>query len=135
MKIFSHIEEIQNVEPCCIALGNFDGVHVGHQALIMKTVERAKEREMKSLFKPTTQDNLEDISSQAMFDTLSNHSFVLFVRDGRTLLTYSLKIVGCKVTVLDQGGNFTQMVAFVILQQLDQGQLILEMVKYQEILI
>ena len=48
MKIFSHIEEIQNVEPCCIALGNFDGVHVGHQALIMKTVERAKEREMKS---------------------------------------------------------------------------------------
>ena len=43
MKIFNSIEEIENIRPCCIALGNFDGVHAGHQALIRRAVEKAKE--------------------------------------------------------------------------------------------
>ena len=48
MKTFNSIEEIRDIEPCCIALGNFDGVHAGHQALILKAVEKAKQRNMKS---------------------------------------------------------------------------------------
>ncbi len=48
MKIFNSLEEIQNISPCSIALGNFDGVHVGHQALILQAVDKAKELNIKS---------------------------------------------------------------------------------------
>lgn len=48
MKIFNNIDEIRDIEPCCVALGNFDGVHAGHQALILRAVEKAKERNLKS---------------------------------------------------------------------------------------
>lgn len=42
MKIFETIEEISGIEPTAVALGNFDGVHLGHQELIKRTVEKAK---------------------------------------------------------------------------------------------
>ncbi|MBR1990523.1 MAG: bifunctional riboflavin kinase/FAD synthetase [Firmicutes bacterium] len=48
MVVFNSLEEIENIEPCCVALGNFDGVHVGHQSLIRRTVEKAKEHGLKS---------------------------------------------------------------------------------------
>ncbi len=32
-----------NYKGTCITIGNFDGVHVGHQALLQRTVQRAKE--------------------------------------------------------------------------------------------
>lgn len=35
-------ETIKNIEPTAVALGNFDGVHRGHQELIRRTVETAK---------------------------------------------------------------------------------------------
>lgn len=43
MEIINSLEEIKGIPPCSIALGNFDGVHLGHQALISKAVEKAKE--------------------------------------------------------------------------------------------
>lgn len=36
MKIFEDIEEIRNIPPAAVALGNFDGVHLGHQELIRR---------------------------------------------------------------------------------------------------
>ena len=48
MEIFHNIDEIRDIAPCCVALGNFDGVHAGHQALILRAVEKAKERNLKS---------------------------------------------------------------------------------------
>ena len=48
MKIFNTIEEIKNIGPCALALGNFDGVHLGHQELISLAVNTAKERGLKS---------------------------------------------------------------------------------------
>lgn len=39
---FDSIEEIKNIGASCIALGNFDGVHVGHQNLISSAVKKAK---------------------------------------------------------------------------------------------
>ena len=43
MIVINNLEEIKNIPPCSIALGNFDGVHIGHQTLIKKAVDKAKE--------------------------------------------------------------------------------------------
>ncbi len=48
MKIFKTLEEINNIEETVVALGNFDGVHKGHQQIIERTVRSAKAVGLKS---------------------------------------------------------------------------------------
>lgn len=48
MKIFRSILELNNCEPCVCALGNFDGIHKGHQELINTAVREAKQKGIKS---------------------------------------------------------------------------------------
>ena len=48
MIIFENLDEINNIEPTALALGNFDGVHLGHQALIQTMVEKAREKGLKA---------------------------------------------------------------------------------------
>ncbi|MEF9921642.1 MAG: bifunctional riboflavin kinase/FAD synthetase [Anaerovoracaceae bacterium] len=48
MEIFETLDEIKNIEPTVVALGNFDGVHLGHQKLISEAVERGKSLGYKS---------------------------------------------------------------------------------------
>lgn len=48
MIIFNSLEEIEHAEPVAVALGNFDGVHLGHQKLISDCVKYAKQNKMKS---------------------------------------------------------------------------------------
>lgn len=48
MKKFETIEDIAPIEPSCVALGNFDGVHVGHRQLIGSAVEKAREKGLAS---------------------------------------------------------------------------------------
>ncbi len=48
MKIFESLEEIKDIQPCAVALGNFDGVHKGHQQLINKAVKTAGRHGIKS---------------------------------------------------------------------------------------
>ncbi|MBR5229933.1 MAG: bifunctional riboflavin kinase/FAD synthetase [Firmicutes bacterium] len=48
MVVYNSLEEIKNIEPSCVALGKFDGVHAGHQVLISKAVKKAKELGLKS---------------------------------------------------------------------------------------
>lgn len=48
MRIFNSLEEINNIESTAVALGSFDGVHLGHQELIRRTVNAAKEKGLKS---------------------------------------------------------------------------------------
>lgn len=48
MKIFNSLEEIENIEETVVALGNFDGVHKGHQQIISRTVKSAEAAGYKS---------------------------------------------------------------------------------------
>lgn len=48
MKIFNSLEDINNIEPTVVALGNFDGVHRGHQQIIERTVKSAEAAGLKS---------------------------------------------------------------------------------------
>ena len=48
MKLFNTLEEIADTEWAVIALGNFDGVHKGHQELIKRTVKTAEAANLKS---------------------------------------------------------------------------------------
>jgi riboflavin kinase/FMN adenylyltransferase len=43
MRIFRHYNDVPDgSKGAVVALGNFDGVHLGHQALIRSTVEAGK---------------------------------------------------------------------------------------------
>jgi riboflavin kinase/FMN adenylyltransferase len=44
MKIFTDLKQIHNIPPTAIALGNFDGVHLGHAKLIRNAVRYAASR-------------------------------------------------------------------------------------------
>ena len=48
MEIIKSIDEIVDMEPTAVALGNFDGVHLGHQELIREAVEQAGKDDVKS---------------------------------------------------------------------------------------
>lgn len=48
MKIFNSLENIKDIEPTVIAVGNFDGIHLGHQAIIKKAIYDAKGEGYKS---------------------------------------------------------------------------------------
>ncbi|MCR5482305.1 MAG: bifunctional riboflavin kinase/FAD synthetase [Clostridia bacterium] len=48
MKIFNSLEEVKNIEPTVVALGNFDGVHLGHRELIGRTVKSAESAGLRS---------------------------------------------------------------------------------------
>jgi len=48
MKLYSGLNEITDIDGTVIALGNFDGVHLGHQALISRTVKAAEAAGLKS---------------------------------------------------------------------------------------
>ena len=48
MMIFYSLSEIKNTEPAVVALGNFDGIHRGHRALIETAVRQAKEKNVRS---------------------------------------------------------------------------------------
>ncbi len=48
MLVFNNLEEIKNIDNTAVALGSFDGVHLGHQELIRRTVNAARERGLNS---------------------------------------------------------------------------------------
>src|SRR6516225_3308954 len=50
MRLFRHLEEIPaDFGPTIVSVGNFDGVHRAHQAVLRDIVQRAKQKEAKSV--------------------------------------------------------------------------------------
>lgn len=50
MRVFRHLEEIPaDWTSTVVSIGNFDGVHCGHQHVLTKVVERARASDMKSI--------------------------------------------------------------------------------------
>ena len=47
MQVLRHFPLIL-AEPCALAIGNFDGLHLGHQALLAKLTQTAKQQQSKS---------------------------------------------------------------------------------------
>ncbi|MSQ80640.1 MAG: bifunctional riboflavin kinase/FAD synthetase [Candidatus Methylopumilus sp.] len=45
MQVFRHFPII-SIEPIGLTIGNFDGIHIGHQALIQKLIEESKARKL-----------------------------------------------------------------------------------------
>lgn len=48
MKIFRNLPSIENRVPCALTIGNFDGVHQGHQALLSELCKIAKTHRLSS---------------------------------------------------------------------------------------
>ncbi len=48
MKVIRGIPPVSNWTPCALTIGYFDGVHRGHQALLKKLVQTAKEKNIQS---------------------------------------------------------------------------------------
>ncbi len=49
MNIFNNLKNYDNKIPCVAALGNFDGVHIGHKELLKLVCKEAKSNGLKSL--------------------------------------------------------------------------------------
>ena len=47
MQVLRHFP-LTLAEPCALAIGNFDGLHLGHQALLAKLIETSKQQQLKS---------------------------------------------------------------------------------------
>lgn len=69
MLVFDNLNEVKIDDNTCVTIGNFDGVHIGHQALIKKAVKYSRENDLKSVvftfsnhpmnfFKPNTVKNI-----------------------------------------------------------------------------
>ena len=48
MEVFETLAQVKDIPPTAVALGNFDGVHLGHQQLIRETVDRARQEGIRS---------------------------------------------------------------------------------------
>lgn len=59
MKLIRHLESINNHQQCAITIGNFDGVHRGHQALLKQLITKAKADNLLTVvisFKPSPKE-------------------------------------------------------------------------------
>ena len=55
MQIYRHIPKSGSHSPCVLTIGNYDGIHLGHQDLINELLIKSKEKKIESaimIFEP-----------------------------------------------------------------------------------
>jgi riboflavin kinase/FMN adenylyltransferase len=44
MKVYNHIDEFKQIKNAVVTIGTFDGVHIGHQKIISRLQEVARQK-------------------------------------------------------------------------------------------
>ncbi|MEF9951222.1 MAG: bifunctional riboflavin kinase/FAD synthetase [Clostridium sp.] len=126
MKIINgDFENLSSSEPICVALGTFDGVHRGHQAIIREAVDIAKQMGIKSavltfnqhprsiLFETGGPKIITDNSSKATIIETLGVDYLFFVNFDKTLKDMEDKeflkslVTNLKAKVIVCGYNYT----------------------------
>ncbi len=80
MKIFKSDTPLSEIEKSVVSVGNFDGLHIGHQRLIKKLVERAQKLDACSIlitFDPHTRSFFKPTKILNCLTTLKEKAFIL----------------------------------------------------------
>ena len=79
-ELVSHLADVQERQPTYLALGSFDGVHLGHQALLKQLVARAKRAGVRSAvltFFPHPRRVIQQLSDRYYITTLDDRLALL----------------------------------------------------------
>lgn len=93
MKILQIDMNCKAEENSIIALGNFDGVHTGHQKLIKQTIKRAKEKNVKAsilIFRENTEKTIKGENSNKKLLTSNSYKYEILQSLGIDLI-YEIK--------------------------------------------
>ena len=80
MKIFHSIDSFQSAKKTIITIGTFDGVHIGHQKIVNKLLENAKNRNVESAiltFFPHPRMVLQDQTEMRLLNTIEERTKLL----------------------------------------------------------
>ena len=80
MKIFHSIDSFQSAKKTIITIGTFDGVHIGHQKIVKKLLENAKNRNVESAiltFFPHPRMVLQDQTEMRLLNTIEERTKLL----------------------------------------------------------
>lgn len=72
MLIFRSLDEVKNIKDTAIALGNFDGVHKGHQQLIRECVKAAEEKGLVPAVFTFTNHPVNEIAGKTVIKNIMN---------------------------------------------------------------
>jgi riboflavin kinase/FMN adenylyltransferase len=80
LKIFHSIDSFQSAKKTIITIGTFDGVHIGHQKIVNKLLENAKNRNVESAiltFFPHPRMVLQDQTEMRLLNTIDERTKLL----------------------------------------------------------
>ena len=49
MKLLRHWQQLQNLPPSVVTIGNFDGVHAGHQVILQRVLDISRQKNLASV--------------------------------------------------------------------------------------
>lgn len=81
MNIINNFKKIHIMKNTAVTIGNFDGVHIGHQDIINKTISIGKEKELKSLLFTFSNHPTNFFSNESIKNLMTNEDKCKFIRN------------------------------------------------------